>query len=216
MPVEFDPAWEYFVPADEEVAELFDGRRDGVRDYDLAFGDDDKYRTTKRGLNPGIRFGLGEKQFRSLFFRLGRAKKNRGRFSTLTTILCPTCGREFMPHRKEQVHCSDDCYKRPGAVRVRADSAVCLYERCRKEFAPNRVGQAYCSRACGSKAAAAAGENVGVKHDRAEVARLFDEGVGTTEIARRLGTTRQVVRRILNELGKPKLKPGRKICGKPC
>ncbi len=70
---------------------------------------------------------------------------------------CAGCRRTFRPDRDSRKHCSDACYKRPGAARTRPRMWLCFV--CMDPFAPNRDGSYYCSRKCGSRAYAARRRN---------------------------------------------------------
>ena len=115
------------------------------------------------------------------------------------TKICEECGKEFsvFPNRKDKARwCSQECRKKSGYMEKRFHvTATCLF--CGKEFetypAWIRKGAAkYCSRECQNKGY----RNLDVSTQK--VVRLYEDGLSSVQIAKKLNTTATLVRRRLH------------------
>lgn len=136
MPEQFDPEWEYFTPADPEIAELL-----GVPDCRF-----ETLRTAGGGdnaVNLGCRYGRGNPD-RYLPPEPGFVPVE-DRPGAIGPGQCPTCGETFTGTHSGQIHCCRECVPRPGRVRV-LKAAAC--GTCRKPFRRLYARQRFCCRKC--------------------------------------------------------------------
>ena len=138
MPIEFDPAWEYYVPSTEWL-EAFEeeGRADGFAR--IMPGREDRHQR----MNLGLRFGRGNPNYVKL--HLGPEKQTR-ESQVPDFMTCHTCGQQFRPDRIDRKYCSMFCIVRLGAKKVIPVKNNCA--RCGKEFKPLYTKHRFCSRGC--------------------------------------------------------------------
>lgn len=139
MAMDFDPAWEYWMP-DPEVAELLaeSGLRCGINRIDQAFMCDEL--PSGRSLYVGVRFGRGNPNF----FR-GRLRPLRPRVPRpespdrlIYRPRCRQCGERFWSSRIDKPYCSAYCRQQPRR-------ATCKW--CGREFR-RTTARRFCTQDC--------------------------------------------------------------------
>lgn len=193
MPSEIDPRWEYWVPEDEEIEEILAAERgERVAGFDRLGIDSQRIAATQTNL--GFRFGKGRPD--TWNFKLARARPERIRETKCKTVQCPGCSRMFAQRHHTRIYCSHRCRATVECGqhrRVRPQLATCP---CGREFSPQVVAQRFCSRRCASQT----GGGV-IRLDYAKIAAMYAAGIGTTFIARELGTTPSACRKALKKMG---------------
>lgn len=129
MPVEIDPAWEYWAPH-PEIQWVFDV---SAARFPRGFlpGLDGPGTTT------GMRYGRGRDTAMSAFRTVARATRET---RTIPRVTCAACGWDFVPARPGPRFCSLAC-RDDGLA-----PATCL--GCLDRFRPRCLGQRFCCRLC--------------------------------------------------------------------
>ena len=203
MPEWIDPAWEYWTPADPEVAELLEeaGRVSDPLDRVRAEG----FRTAKRGGLEGLRFGRGNPDRWSPPAD-ARERRRRGRCWLPSSRPCVACGLPFTPVRSRRRYCGRGCgHKAKGGKRLLPLSVACA--GCGGRFTPRLSASKYCSRAC----AAREGGRKGGWPQRADpeaFRRGYLAGEKMADLAARLGVKVGALKALRKRLGLPARAPG--------
>ena len=143
---------------------------------------------------------------------------------------CQNCGEMFQPYRSERIYCGGVC-RAAASVRLKPrccgqcgvtfrplDStrkycgAACGWAAmvklrpipcgvCGREFLPRTSGRVNCSRVCGMRTVSRRRSGVPVNLDWDRIVELFAGGLGVSEIASALRTSRGGVRRALKARG---------------
>lgn len=102
MPIEFNPAWEYWIPSNPEIAELlFESAK--LKRFDGIF-------TDRGDTVPGFGFGYGNPNSR--LTRLAPEKAIRGPQKERKKLVCLNCNQTFIPMKsKPRIYCSNYCYR---------------------------------------------------------------------------------------------------------
>lgn len=142
MPIEFDPAWEYWEP-DPEIAYAMSvpiTNRDLVSEF---------YADVRRdGFTCGMRFGRGNPDYCQTHLAPDRTKiRERSRWTE--NKYCVQCKQSFTPKYRKQIYCRKKCsilgIPRDGSIRKLPDM-VC--KQCKKVFRPVTAIRKFCSKAC--------------------------------------------------------------------
>lgn len=139
VPVEFEAAWEYFVPS-EEMLEAFGDQERSPKISDL-FDPRDKERAGQ-----GFVFGRGDPNYyRS---HIGPEKPCRVREYRHQERHCKQCFRKFHPLRPTTAYCSKTC---AGAARRNGlyEERPCL--ECGRLFRPRKSTSRCCSTSCAGR-----------------------------------------------------------------
>jgi predicted nucleic acid-binding Zn ribbon protein len=195
-----DPAWEYWTPEDPEIAEIIAKSAKGSSGFDLLGVEE--WRSNKAGALIGLRFGKGNPDKFNGRLAPSRPITQRAE-SRCQFVRCPVCSRGFKQYRADRVYCSNRCSLTETAQRrrVRPSATKCS---CGEGFEPLYTDQRFCSRQCAGRT----GGGV-VRLDHEHLLTLWDSGIGTTEIARQVGTTVCHVRRVAKAAGRTMRTPGR-------
>jgi hypothetical protein len=197
---ELDPAWEYWTPADPEVAELL-AEAAGPRHPWDALGVE-PYRLERGGGLAGVRFGAGSPDRWEPREGRGPAARGPDRPALPDRRACAGCGGWFRPARASRRYCSRACVPRPGAARALPAAAACA--GCGKGFAPRAAAARFCSRRC----AAGAGGRAKARVDPGAFAAGYLAGEPMARLGARFGVRVAALKRLRRKLGLPARPPG--------
>ena len=123
MPVDFDPAWEYWEP-DPEIAQVMYCCQSRGSLLDDLWSD-----TRNDGYILGMRFGRGNPNKGGFHLARPRSRKE---------LACQTCGDLFVPRNPDHIYCSQECKR-----------VEC--EQCGELFAPRSKHSRFCTLSCARK-----------------------------------------------------------------
>lgn len=195
MPAAIDPAWEYWTPADPEVAELLADAA-GLRGesplsrLDLPRGDFGSRRAA--AAMAGLRYGRRPADIDRGYFTLGRETAPARDDNAATVGVCRHCGDGFRLRRRTQRYCSGACL---DAARQRDGTA-------------RRV-----ERAAAIDRQLAANERRRAK--LADFVVMYGAGVRMADIAARLRVSRIAVALWRRQLGLRRARPAKRKLERP-
>lgn len=201
MPLEIDPAWEYFV-ADPEIQWIFDIAGSGVNKIEMLGHEERGSPRHYPKKEMGFRFGKGDPN-KCQPFRLKRAKPER-EIITINPKRCPVCKKVFFPSRDTRMFDTKSCARIYDWANGRVDERLILpteakCEECGETFKPMYPGNILCSKQCVIKRMTKG--NVRSPAFCQKFKEMWESGASRAEIAAELDVTPTHVRKIRKEIG---------------